>query len=312
LTLSATQKRTISIGPEIPEAGSWNWVGKDLLNELAALDNYEAGSFRHELPRCDECIFVKWLPDLEKLQALSQQSSVIFCPIDIYGSGAEIDADWQRLRLCDRVIVHSPSLEKYFRGYAPTVSFNHHLKFTIPTRKTFVEDGPILWTGVWANLPPVVEWVNQNSLPEELIILTNFDGHSLRTPQEFGFSDSRNVCVGQWSAKRHLELLSISRAAIDIKGDDFRQRHKPPAKALDLIASGIPLAMNHDSISAHHLRDLGFEIPSPDDIGYWLSKEYWEKTQAFGNLLTREISRSKIMEQWMSLISQVVGERGDL
>lgn len=301
----------ISIGPEIEEAGSWNWVGKDLMEFLSESQIYQANSFQNELPQSDVFIFVKWLPERDTLKALAKRSLVIYCPIDVYGGGAEIDADWERLRCCDRVIVHSPGLEKYFRGYAKTTYLDHHMKFTIPPRETYKNKGPILWTGVWLNLLPVVEWVNQHGLPDDLIILTNFDGHSYRTPADFGFQSSKHVQIEEWSEERHREVLPFARAAIDIKGNDFRQRYKPPAKALDLITSGIPLAMNSDSSAVRYLRNFGFRIPSPEETEYWLSQEYWEKTQAIGKSLSHELSHSQIMNRWLTIISEVISERGD-
>ena len=43
--------------------------------------------------------------------------------------------------------------------------------------------------------------------------------------------------------------LELAVAAIDIKGDDFRARHKPPAKMLDFLASGVPVITNPGSSS---------------------------------------------------------------
>lgn len=309
--ISPTRSIRISIGPEIEEAGSWNWVGKDLVETLRESQIYLANSFQNELPQCDICVFVKWLPELRDLRALSKRASVIYCPIDVYGSGTEIDADWERLRCCDQVIVHCPDLEKYFRGYSKTAYLDHHIKFTTPPRETFMKEGPILWTGVWLNLLPVVEWVNQHSLPDELIVLTNFDGHLHRTPTDFGFHGSERVKIEEWSAERHRQVLQYARAAIDIKANDFRQRYKPPAKALDFITSGIPLAMNTGSSAVRYLIKFGFKVPTPDETEYWLSQDYWEKTQAMGKSFSEILSRSQIMNQWLTIISEVLSERGD-
>ena len=60
-------------------------------------------------------------------------------------------------------------------------------------------------------------------------------------------------------------MPEVPGAAIDIKGDDFRSRHKPPAKAIDFIASGVPLAMNPDSSMVEHLARMGFDVASPLD-----------------------------------------------
>ena len=302
---------SVAVGPEIKGAGSWNWVGIDLINSLNADQRYQAFAFENELPECDVCIFVKWLPELSVLKALAKHSAIIFCPIDAYGSGTEIDADWQRLRCCDLIVIHSPVLEKYFRGYAKTAFLHHHLKYSLPTRDRFVEEGPILWAGLWGNLPPVVNWVNEFGVQNELVILTNFSDHRCRTATDFGFRSPGKIRIEEWSAECHLEYLKNARAAIDIKGTDFRQRSKPPAKALDFIASGIPLAMNSDSGPVRYLDKLGFRVSAPDQTDFWFSRKYWEQTCEFGLKLYAEISQSQIMNQWTEILTETIGVRGD-
>ena len=309
--ISSNRTIKVSVGPEIQIAGSWNWVGKDLIDSLNESQHFESFPFQNNLPECDVCVFVKWMPDLATLQELSKHSAIVFCPIDIYGSGAEIDADWERLRCCNRIIVHAVELEKYFRGYAKTTFLDHHLKFITSTRETFQESGPILWTGIWANLPPVVNWVNHFGLPDELVILTNFNGHQSRSPSDFGFKSSENIRIEEWSEEGHVEFLKTARTAIDIKGNDFRQRHKPPAKALDFISSGIPLAMNSDSGPVRYLRTIGFEIPEPDQTDYWFSREYWEKTHEFGLKMSSQLSRLRIMNQWREILLKSISEQGE-
>lgn len=304
------EPRKIVFGPENPQAGSWNWLGQDLMEEWSNSERFQARSFSGEFPDADVFVFIKWLPSLEQLIQLSSRTAIMFCPVDIYGSAADIDVDWRRLRLCDRVILHTPFLEKYFRGYSPTVCFDHHLKFTVPVRDSFNESGPLLWTGSWSNLPPLAEWVNRNGLDEELIVLTDLNGHQLRTSQDFGFEARHPVRIEEWSEDRHLELLSQVRAAIDIKGNDFRQRHKPAAKALDVIASGVPLAMNAESSSSRYLQGLGFEMATPEDRDRWLSEDYWQETQAFARDIAPQLSRASIAAQWEEIISQVLTKRG--
>jgi hypothetical protein len=73
------------------------------------------------------------------------------------------------------------------------------------------------------------------------------------SPAEVGFRRDAEIRIHHWSPERQLALTAAARAAIDIKGDDFRSRHKPPAKAIDFIASGVPLAMNEHSSPVEHL-----------------------------------------------------------
>jgi hypothetical protein len=93
-----------------------------------------------------------------------------------------------------------------------------------------------------------------------------------------------------------------AKAALDIKGTDFRSRHKPPAKAMDFIASGIPLAMNTDSCVVDHLGAMGFDVSSPLDNERWLSPEYWRETQRFGRAIRELYSRERVGRRYKRLI----------
>jgi hypothetical protein len=202
--------------------------------------------------------------------------------------------------------VHCERLRKYFEPYAPVEYVDHHVKYMcdIPERRRV--DGPLLWVGVRTNLPPLIDWLFRQELPEELIVLTNGnprDHHEVATVAKMP-----GVRVEEWSPARHLELLSLCRGALDIKGDDFRQVHKPPTKAFDFIASGLPVALNSNSSSAESLRRMGFEPASPNDSGYWLSREYWDETRRFGRALRELLSLRRIGLRWRQLIDDVLSE----
>lgn len=197
-------------------------------------------------PECDVVVFVKFKADASALLWIRQRTRVFFCPVDIYGSAAEIDADWNALRQCDCVISHAPSFSKYFAAYTRVESLDHHLKLTISPQAEYKISGPLLWTGNAGNLPPLVKWVNQRSLPEELWILTNLP-HPAAGAADLGFHAARKVRVAAWSPERHREWLGLARAALDIKGADFRPRNKPATKAYVFIAPGIPLTTKSNS-----------------------------------------------------------------
>jgi len=294
----------VAFGPEMPEFPSWEWVGQDLAEELQS--TAETTVFQHAVPACDAVVFVKFKLDTNALSQIRQRSRVFFCPVDIYESAAEIDADWKALRQCDCVIPHTPTLSKYFVSYTRVECLDHHLKFTISPQPEHKTSGPILWTGNAGNLPPLVEWVNQHSLPEGLWILTNLP-HSDNRAADLGFHASRKVRVADWSPERHREWLGMARAALDIKGTDFRSRHKPATKANDLIASGIPLAMNADSSPAIELASRGFVLARPTDPDYWLSKEYWQKTQEYGTNLKTSLSWFVTAHKLMRMITAICG-----
>ena len=48
----------VAFGPEAPAFGSWEWVGADLCQALAAV-GHETTTFRDAVPNCDVIVFVK-------------------------------------------------------------------------------------------------------------------------------------------------------------------------------------------------------------------------------------------------------------
>lgn len=253
----------VAFGPELPGWGSWNWVGLDLMRGLS--DEFQTQTFAAwELPHTDLILIVKHAPPLEWAEKVARRSRLIYAPVDYYSSIRAIDEDRPLLRLCSLVIVHCERLRRYFEPYTPVKYLDHHIKFTAPLREEYQPAGSLLWIGVRSNLAPVVSWINEHSLPFALDVLTNLENpDDVPSPEELGFMTGANVAIHNWSVDKHIALLGSARACLDIKGDDFRARHKPPAKALDVIASGVPFAINEDSSTAEHLNGLGFQIASP-------------------------------------------------
>ena len=307
---TVTKKPVIAFGPELPGVGSWEWIGGDMAGELSGC--FETVTFKKTIPPCDLLVLLKdkYFILQEEIFRAAQEVPLIFCPVDLYGSSAEIDLDWQLLRNCSRIVIHAEVLRKYFQSYASVEYLDHHLKFTAPLRKEYPTVGPILWTGMRSNLSHLAAWVNRYPLPAELWILTNLN-ESERTvsPLQFGFREHEKIRIESWNPEKHREWAGLAKAAIDIKGNDFRQRHKPPTKALDCIASGLPLAMNLDSNIVTHLAGLGFEVVSPHDELHWFSREYWDQTQQFARRLRELLSRKQVGERFTNIINQALAER---
>lgn len=294
----ASTRLSVGIGPENPSFGSWNWLGVDLAQELS--EDHDTTVFRDDVPDADIIIFFKFLPELKALATIRKRSRIIYCPVDVYGSSAEIDADFNRLHLCDRVIVHCRRLLPYFQSYAPAVCLDHHVKYVIPTRDGIVDDGPFLWIGEQSNLEPMIEWVRDHKLPGEIVVLTNVKGDGCAFNH-----GTAPIQFETWSPEAHLKWLGRCRSAFDIKGKDFRARHKPPAKALDFLASGIPFAMNSPSSSVDYLRELGIHVPSPDNLERWLSPEYAAECQRFGRVVSDRLSLKSLGKAWRSILTEV-------
>lgn len=303
------KKSAVAFGPVMPGWGSWEWIGEGLCEELAkyySTNVFDSG----ELTASDLVAVIKQAPSPEWLKEVARRAAVIYCPVDFYGSAAEIDADAAMLRKCARVVVHCERLRRCFEPYARVEYVDHHVKFVASRRENYQTDGFILWVGVRTNLPPLVEWVNRYPLPAKLIVLTNLERpDETPTAKDLGFSNGCNVIIENWSKELQLTRTAEARAAFDIKGSDFRARHKPPAKAIDFVASGLPLAMNADCSSAEHLQKLGFDLASPLDTDRWLSPEYWEETQRFGAALRELLSLERVGRRMKRIIDEVLSEK---
>src|SRR5262245_27316687 len=299
----------VAFGPVMPGWGSWDWVGADLLAELARY--YRTVPFYGpEVPSCDVALVVKHALPAGLVQRLAARAVVLYCPVDYYGSAGEIEADREMLVACSCVLVHCEDLRPIFEPHCPVEHVDHHVKFAAPLRQDFRPSGHLLWVGVRTNLPPLVEWVNAHPLPGELRVLTNLeDPRAVPRPAELGFRGSTPVRVLDWSPALQARLTASARAALDIKGGDFRSRHKPPAKAIDFIASGVPLALNPESSSARHLARLGFSVASPLEPESWFSRGYWEQTCRFGRLLREELTLARVGQRFRDIIDAVLAER---
>jgi hypothetical protein len=299
----------IAFGPKLPGWGSWDWIGADLCHFLDR--TYRTIAFvGAEIPKCDVCVVVKHPLPAELLAELTDSAAVIYCPVDCFGSAFEIDGYGAALRQCARIVIHSERLRKYFAPYAPVEFIDHHCKFVAPLRDVYHDQGEILWVGVRSNLPALIDWVNYHQQPGRLRVLTNLeDPAHPPTATDLGFRHGRDVIIEQWSPATHLQRMVECRAALDIKGNDFRSRHKPPAKAIDFVASGVPLAINSESAPADHLARMGFDLASPLDANRWLSLEYWEETCRFGAALRELLSLERIGRRWRRLIDEVLAVR---
>lgn len=302
---------TIAFGPEMPDWGSWRWVGSDLAGEL--LGSYQTAFFSgDEVQPSAAVVVVKHMLSPTVWQQLAARSGLIYCPVDFYGDSSQVEADAGMLRLCSRVVVHCERLGRYFEPYVRVEYMDHHVKFVAPMPRTPSRRSHVLWAGVRTNLPPLVAWINAHPLPADLVVLTNPETPGVVPgPTEFGFRADRVVRTMEWSPERHLEMARTARAALDIKGQDFRARHKPPAKAIDFIASGLPLAMNRDSSPVEHLARMGFEVADPLDAERWFSRDYWEETRRFGRAIRELLSLERIGRRFKRIIDEVLAERGE-
>lgn len=298
----------VAFGPEAPAFGSWQWVGADLCQALAAM-GHATSVFRDAIPDCDVIVFVKFKPSASELRQLRNDGRIlIYFPVDLYDIAASIDLDCDSLRNFHRIIVHCERLRKYFSVWSKVEYLDHHVKFVAPLPPQRRQDGPFLWIGNRSNLRPVIDWINQHLLSEELWVLTDFPADEvISAATALGFRNGRSVRIERWTPVRHIEWTTRARAALDVKGDDFRSRHKPPTKALDFLASGVPLAMNPDSSSTEHLlQKYGFQIAALEDQEHWLSAEYWRDVQQLAPRLKSELSLEVVAARFFAMIQSLV------
>jgi hypothetical protein len=293
----------------MPSWGSWEWVGADLQSELAKY--FPTGCFRlDEVPDADVIFIIKQRPPEAWVELAERRAILIYCPIDWYGSARQIDADGGLLQHFARVVVHCKRLARYVNPYARAVYIDHHLKFVSVQRDFQATAGFVLWIGVHSNLPPLFSWLQRNRLSCDLLILTNLGGTELnRIRRTVRRCAGERAFVDRWTPTLHLEKVVGAKAALDIKGEDFRARHKPPAKALDFLASNLPLAMNPRSSAVEHMATLGFNIAPPQDERRWFSRDYWEETRCFGEALRQSLSLQSIGEAYKNLIESLVAEQ---
>ncbi|MEX1028256.1 MAG: hypothetical protein WD049_09675 [Candidatus Paceibacterota bacterium] len=276
----------IALGPQLTDFGSWHWLGEGLASWLQP--PFEAVRFADidDPPVADIVLFVKFLPSDDVLERVSRRSRLVFFPVDVYGHCREIDERHKSFEFVSKVIVHSLRLTRYFAGYCPVEFLDHPLKFITEAPRCSAEEGPLVWIGRRCNLDPIATWVKREGLDRELWLLTNLEGNQSDVQQMFG--DHPLVRAEDWTEQRHVEYLGLATAAIDIKGDGFRARNKPPAKAIDYLASGIPLITNPGSSVDLHVKSLGLKSLY---TGSW-KKNLNAEHRRYCTEIAREIRRS--------------------
>jgi glycosyltransferase involved in cell wall biosynthesis len=304
-----SSRTTIAIGPRMPGWGSWDWLGVDLAAALR--ERFDVLEFDGaDVPACDVAIVVKHALSREAVESLTRRCRVIFAAVDHYGAVADVDAEHCMLRRCSRIVVHAERLRKSLSPYGPVEYVDHHVKFVADEYAGYRDDGEVLWVGVRTNAPYLGEWLRRHPLPCPLRVLTNFeDPGRPPTAAELGLGGIDGIVLEQWTPETHRRRLGEARAALDVKGFDFRQWHKPPAKALDFVAAGLPLAMNAESSPVEHLRTrYEFEVPTPVEAERWFSRAYWEETRELAGRLRRELSLERVAERWAAIVEEVLEE----
>ena len=313
-------RKRIAFGP-VRDLPSWGWVGFDTARELSKYYDVRIYDSWSSPPDCDILFAVKEQPpERFVLEAQRKKAKLIYCPIDVYSEIGQLARDADLFRACAMVLVHCERLLPLVRPYCASVHFvDHHTRYATREMVEYKDAGYILWIGGCQYVPYLVRWLEHHPIEHEIRILTDIDDYRARHAarvlaaeigMRFGvYRSTRSIAgcgVYEWSELRQQRMMRECKGALDIKMTArFEQAHKPPTKAQQYVASGIPFAVNPDSYSAEYFRARGFQIASPADTGRWLSREYWEETRTWGERLRAATSIEAVGARYRQLIEML-------
>jgi hypothetical protein len=288
-----TRRPAIALGPATASV-SWEWVGLGAARALGSHFDVELFDTFERVPEAQVVVVVKVRPPEAFVTAAGRaRSKLVYAPIDRYVSELEIERDAPFLGACDLVLLHSEVLRPVIERVNHRIGLvEHHSRYALPELVDFKRNGFVLWIGGCEHVPHVVRWLEGRDFGAEVKLLTNYEdrnarirahlvAHGLGLRLRFGDGDINGFEARRWSEEQQASLMRECRAAIDIKGGDFNQATKPPTKAQQFIASGIPFGCNPDSSVAHYLRGRGFDVACAADRERLLSFRYWKETRAF-------------------------------
>jgi glycosyltransferase involved in cell wall biosynthesis len=305
----------LAIGSQM-DTPSWRWVGQGMADALRRWFEIVLFQDLGTAPAADLVLVVKQRPPAAFVErARRRGAGVFFAPIDVYRSEAEIRTDAAMLGQCDAVLVHSevlrPYLEPYCRALVPV---EHHGRFTLDRAAEFRPEGSLLWIGGFEHIPHVLCWLERHPPPVEVQLLTDLDSRLARITgrveaERLGLAlqvgDGRingHPCE-PWSQAAQARLMLSCRAALDIKGGSFNQMTKPPTKAQQFMASGIPFGCNADHPAVAYCRSRGFEPALASDYDRLLSRSYWSLTQRFAARLRQWTSLDAVAETYRRVLA---------
>jgi hypothetical protein len=202
----------------------------------------------------------------------------------------------------------------------------HNARFALDPMAQYKDTGHVLWIGACQYLPYLLKWLERHPIEEEIRILTDIDkfaarhaarctadGIGIRMTLARSTTSIAGHRVERWTEQSQAEAMRECRAALDVKmPGNFNQDHKPPAKAQQYVASGVPFAVNPETSTAEYFRVRGFELASPADTDRWLSREYWEETRTCAYQLRDRTSLESVGREYRRLIESLWdGSRGN-
>jgi hypothetical protein len=308
----------LAVGPVRP-AASWAWIGRDMAAALSG--DYAVTLFEsfETAPAADIVFAVKHRPpERFAAEVQTRQARLVYAPVDIYQDQAEVAADAPMLARCDLVLLHGETLLPYIAPYTSRIEMaEHHLRFALDEPAPYRKDGYVLWVGAAGNLPHLLKFLASHPLPYELRLLTDafvkerrIAAHYLAARMgvclQFGKDEVNGFPAFAWSEAAQAQMMRACRAALDIKGQDFNQSTKPPAKAQKFIASGIPFACNEGSPMAHYFLKRGFELAQPEDTARLFSHDYWNETRQEAARLRQKLSFGSVSAAYRGMFQNLM------
>lgn len=284
----------VAIGPSC-RAASWHWCGEDLVPDLQKHHDVKIFHSFSELEKqkFDVVMFVK-IPPPNNLQINAKK--IIYLPIDYIPNTDWIPKHSNFLQHCNLIAVHCTRLAHLLSIHCKRIEFiEHYNKFALSHPTDFKPKGPVIWVGMCTSVELVDKWYNLKSRPFRLVILTN----RIKTVHP-----RRNFSVSliNWTPNSQQWYFERARGGLDIKGNFFHHQTKPPTKIQQLVASGIPAAVNRDSYSWEYFHERGLDLADPDDPERWLSKHYWIETRRFIPKLLKSTSKTNVIKSYLRLI----------
>lgn len=301
----------VAIGP-VATVPSWNWVGLDAVKELSKYFQVEIFNSFNTLPGASVIIVVKKMPPLDFVKtATDKGKKIIYLPIDYFESPEEIKIHSPSLRMISVILSHAESLMDYFKAYAPVYLIEHANKYMLPKMAEYKPGSFVLWVGGYQFVPYILHWLSYHPIPGKLIFCTDYNNKSaitragmladrMKTPLKHSYE------MQEWSESTQKQLMQEAKAAMDIKGGEFSQIHKPPTKAQKYIASGIPFAINRGNNCFDYFFNRGLTLCEPNDTINWFSEHYFQHIRDFGKkvrILTSSEEVGRLLKKCVEVFS---------
>ena len=285
----------IAIGPS-KHYPSWHWCAGDLIPDLKTRHNITVFRRYSELKNHDfDLLVAVKFPPPNEFQA---KSRIIYLPIDYFRDEPHIAKHSAFLRSCDTIAIHCARLADFLKPHCKKIEFiEHYGKYALPRLADFNPKGIVIWTGMCTFVGLVERWYNSKPRNFRLVVLTN-------RIRRIHLQDHSRISLEPWTERNQRRYFKGAKAGLDVKGSDFAQQMKPPTKIQQLVASGIPAAVNPNSYTWEYFHERGLNLSDPDDTERWFSETYWREIRNFAPKLRQAISKTNVVQSYLNLIDR--------